>query len=76
MFWSSATLDSDGDARFTLAKTLQLTSRLSAFAKVDYDTGTAWDWTVGAEYTLTKTLSLTTQYSSDYGFGGGVVLRL
>ena len=75
MFWSSATIDSEGDARFTIAKTLQLTSRLSAFAKVDYDTGSEWEWGAGAEYTLTKTLSLTTQYNSDYGFGGGVVLR-
>ena len=75
MFWTTATLDSEGDARFTLAKSLQLTRRLMAFAKVEYDTGTAWEWAAGAEYTLTKTLSLTTQYSSDYGFGGGVVLR-
>jgi hypothetical protein len=75
MFWSSATLDSEGDARFTFAKTLQFTSRLSAFAKVEYDTGSAWEWAAGTEYTLTKAVSLTTQYSSDYGFGGGVVLR-
>ena len=75
MFWSSATLDSEGDARFTFAKTLQFTSRLSAFAKVEYDTGSEWEWAAGTEYTLTKSLSLTTQYSSDYGFGGGVVLR-
>ena len=75
MVWSSLTVDSEGDARLTLAKTLQLTSRLSAFVEVEYDTGTAWEWMAGAEYTLTKALSLTTSYSSDYGFGGGVVLR-
>ena len=75
MVWSSLTLDSAGEARLTLAKTLQLTSLLSAFAKVEYDTGTEWKWTTGAGYTLTKALSLTTSYSSDYGFSGGVALR-
>ena len=75
MIWSAVTIDSEGDARISLSKTLQLTSRLSAFAGVEYDTGTEWEWTAGAEYTLTKALSLTTQYSSDYGFGGGVAVR-
>ena len=75
MIWSSLTLDSEGDARLALAKSLQLTSRLIAFAKAEYDTGTEWEWTAGAEYTLTKALSLTTSYSSDYGFGGGLLIR-
>ena len=75
MFWSAVTLDSEGDARFTLSKTLQLTSRLVGFARAEYDTGTEWEWSAGAEYTLSKAFSLTTQYSSDYGFGGGVVIR-
>lgn len=75
MFWSSITLDSEGEARFVLAKTLQLTDRLMAFAKAEYDTGTGWEWTTGAEFTLTKAFSLTTQYSSDYGIGGGAVVR-
>jgi Multicopper oxidase len=75
MFWSAVTVDSEGDARFTLTKTLQLTGRLIGFAKAEYDTGTEWEWSAGAEYTLSKAFSLTTQYSSDYGFGGGVIVR-
>jgi len=75
MFWSTALIDSGGDARLSLTKTLQLTSRLAAFGKVDYDTGSQWEWSAGAEYVLTKSLSLIGQYSSDYGVGGGVNLR-
>jgi FtsP/CotA-like multicopper oxidase with cupredoxin domain len=75
MFWSTALIDSEGDARLSLTKTLQLTSRLAAFGKVDYDTGSQWEWSAGAEYVLTKSLSLVGQYSSDYGLGGGVNLR-
>lgn len=75
MFWSSVTLDSEGDARFSLTKTLQLTSRLAAFAEVEYDTGTDWEWTAGAEYILSKSFSLITQYHSEFGFGGGVTVR-
>ncbi len=75
MIWSSHTIDSEGEARFALAKSLQLASRLMAFAQAEYDTGTGWEWTAGAEYTLTKALSLTTSYNSDYGFGGGLLIR-
>lgn len=75
MVWASASIDSEGNARFTLAKRLQLTSRLGIFGDVQYDTGTEWEWSAGADYTLTKNVSLTTQYHSDYGFGGGVLIR-
>jgi hypothetical protein len=75
LVWASAGIDSEGDARFTLAKRFQVTSRLGVFGEVQYDTGTEWEWTAGADYTLTKSLSLTTQYHSDYGFGGGVLIR-
>lgn len=75
MIWSSLTMDSNGDARLSLAKTLPLTSRLSAIAEVQYDTGTGWEWSAGGQYTLTKAISLSTQYHSDYGFGGGVTVR-
>jgi hypothetical protein len=72
---SSVSLDSEGDARFALAHSLALTSRLSAFGRVEYDTGTEWEWTAGASYTLTKAISLTTQVHSEYGFGAGLSLR-
>ncbi len=69
------TADSEGDVRLGLAKTFQLTSRLSAFGRIDYDTGTEWEWTAGAHYTLTKNFGLILSHDSDYGFGGGVAFR-
>lgn len=75
MVWANLALDSKGDARLTLTKSLQLTDRLAAFGKVQYDTGSQWEWSLGADYTLTKALSLVVQYHSDYGLGGGLGLR-
>jgi FtsP/CotA-like multicopper oxidase with cupredoxin domain len=71
----NVSLDSEGDARFSLAKRLQLTSRLSAFARVEYDTNTEWEWTTGAEFVVNKPVSLITQYHSEYGFGAGLNIR-
>lgn len=73
--WAAASVDSEGDARVSLSKELQLTARLAAFASVRYDTNTEWEWSAGADFTLTRTLSLTTQYHSEYGFGAGVLFR-
>jgi Multicopper oxidase len=75
MFWAMAQVDSAGAARLTLTKTLPLTSRLAASAKVEYDTRHQWEWIAGAEYTLTKSLSLATHYHSEYGAGGGLMIR-
>lgn len=75
LVWSSVQIDSEGDARIGLTKDLQITDRLSIFGGVDYDTGSQWEWTTGAEYTLTKQFSLITQYHSEHGFGGGVSFR-
>ncbi len=71
----SLTLDSEGDARVGLAKSFQLTPRLSAFGRVDYDTGTAWMWSTGLQYTLTQNTGLIVTHDSDYGFGGGLSFR-
>lgn len=75
MVWSSLSLDSEGDARLTLAKRFQLTSRLGIFGRVEYDTNTRWEWTAGADYTLTRHTSLITQYHSEFGLGAGVLIR-
>ena len=75
LVWSSVSLDSEGDARITLAKEFQLTSRLSAFGRVEYDTNTEWEWTAGADYTLSRTTSIITQYHSEYGLGAGIQIR-
>lgn len=75
MAWLNATIDSEGDGRFTLSKTFRFTSRLSAWGEVFYDTGSKWEWTAGADWTLNRHASLITQYHSDYGLGAGVLLR-
>jgi FtsP/CotA-like multicopper oxidase with cupredoxin domain len=72
---TSLQMDSEGDARITAAKSLQLTDRLGLFAGFQYDTGSQWEWTLGADYTLTKQFSLISQYTSDHGFGGGISFR-
>lgn len=73
--WATLSVDSEGDARLSLAKEFQITGRLSVFGRVEYDTNTEWEWTTGAEYRLNKPLSLITQYHSEYGFGAGLSFR-
>ncbi|NLT72102.1 MAG: multicopper oxidase domain-containing protein [Verrucomicrobiaceae bacterium] len=72
---SFAQVDSEGDFRFGLGKSLQLTNRLSIFGEIEYDTGSEWEWSGGLEYLLTKQFSLISEYHSDYGIGGGVSFR-
>ena len=72
MIHTEITLDSEGDARLSVGRELQLTSRLSIHGEVEYDTNTQWEYGGGASYRLNKQLSLTTAYDSDHGFGGGV----
>lgn len=72
---SSIQLDSEGDLRTGIGKSILLTDRLSVFAEVEYDTGSRWEWSAGADWLLNKQLSLTTQYHSDHGFGGGLRFR-
>lgn len=72
---SSLQIDSEGDLRVGLSKELQLTDRIRGFAEIQYDTGSEWEWSVGAEYLLNKPFSLITQYHSEYGFGGGIGFR-
>jgi FtsP/CotA-like multicopper oxidase with cupredoxin domain len=75
MVWANVSLDSEGDARVTLAKRLQLTPRLGVFGRVEYDTNTEWEWGAGADYTLTRTASIITQYHSEFGLGAGLLIR-
>jgi FtsP/CotA-like multicopper oxidase with cupredoxin domain len=72
---SSVQLDSEGDLRLGLGKFMQITDRLGAFADIQYDTGSDFEWTTGLTYTLTKQFSLISQYHSDYGMGGGISFR-
>ena len=41
----------------------------------EYDTGSEWEWTVGADYLLTKPFSLITQYHSEHRFSRGFIFR-
>lgn len=75
MAWATVTIDSEGDARFMLAKRFQLTPRLGVWGDVFYDTGSRWEWMAGADYTLTRHISAAASYHSDYGFGAGVLIR-
>lgn len=72
---SFAQVDSEGDFRFGLGKSLRITDRLSIFGEVEYDTGSEWEWSAGAEYLLTKQLSLISEYHSEHGIGGGLSFR-
>ncbi len=72
---SSLQLDSRGDLRLGLGKSLQITDRLRIFAETQYDTGSEWEWSAGATWMLNKQFSLITQYHSDYGPGGGLQFR-
>lgn len=73
--WSGVTFDSEGDVRLSLMKNFQLTPRLSLITRVEFDTGTEWQWNAGLNYTLTKNFSLITEYDSGHGFGGGIGFR-
>ena len=72
---SSVWVDTNGDFRFGLGKSLQLTSRLSIFGAAEYDTRTKWETRAGAEFTVNKQVSLIGQWHSDFGIGGGVSIR-
>lgn len=72
---SQASLDTDGDFRFTVSKVFPITARFSLFGRAQYDTKAMWETTVGAEYYLRKNLSLVGWYHNQYGVGAGLGFR-
>ena len=72
---SELTLDSEGDLRVSLAKSLQITDRASLHTEVEYDTGSSWQWSAEAEWFLSNSFSLVGGYHSDHGWGGGISFR-
>jgi len=72
---ATLTVKSDVAARFALSKTLQLTDRLAAFVRVQYDTTQDFDYLGGLTYTLSKNFSLIISYDSNFEAGAGVVFR-
>lgn len=75
MFDLTGTVEHNGDLRVGVAKTFQLTSRLSFFGRADYDTAQDFMWMAGANCTLSKNFGLMASYDSDYGFGAGLSFR-
>ena len=75
MVEGSITVDTEGDLRPRLGKTLQLTDRLSLINEVEYDTQTHWEWSSTLEYRYNKRFSITTGYHSNFGLGGGFYFR-
>ncbi|MSU53617.1 MAG: hypothetical protein EXS41_09560 [Opitutaceae bacterium] len=71
----TTTLQSNGDARFSLAKNLPLTARLGLQLEVEYDTAMRFASTVTLAYTVSKTISLVASHDADYGLGAGVAVR-
>jgi CopA family copper-resistance protein len=72
---SQASVDTDGDFRFTVSKVFPITARFFLFGRAQYDTKARWETTAGAEYFLHKNLSLVGQYHNQYGWGAGVGFR-
>ncbi len=72
MAYNRLTVDSEGDFRTGLAKSLQLTQRLSLENELEYDTHSDWEWRAGLEYRLNKRWSITGGYHSDHAFGLGL----
>ncbi|MDP3071383.1 MAG: multicopper oxidase domain-containing protein [Opitutaceae bacterium] len=71
----TASVQSNGEGRLALEKLLQLTSRVSLTAHVQYDTATRFAWQASLAYTASKRLDLIVTQDSDYGFGAGLGFR-
>ncbi|NOH00371.1 MAG: multicopper oxidase domain-containing protein [Ignavibacteriae bacterium] len=71
-FW----LDTKFDARINMEKYFELTPHISLFGESQYDTDELWEYRSGMFYLINRWLSLTGQWHSEYGWGGGVEVRL
>jgi FtsP/CotA-like multicopper oxidase with cupredoxin domain len=72
---SRAWIDTDGDARFNLGKSFELTPRLALYGEAQYDTHDKWEGRARLSYHVHKNISVVGQWHSDYGFGGGLQIR-
>jgi FtsP/CotA-like multicopper oxidase with cupredoxin domain len=72
---SQASVDTEGDLRFTVGKSFPITARLSVFGHAQYDTKAKWESRTGVSYFLHKNLSIVGQYHQEYGWGAGFGLR-
>ncbi len=72
---ATLSVTSAGDARLALAKSLQLTDRLSAPLRVEYDTAQDGMAMGGLAYTISKSVSAVVLYDTDDRLGAGITLR-
>ena len=73
---TSVWVGTDKSFRWSAEKEVSITRRLVGFADTQYDTETGWEWSSGAEFIVTRHISLYGQYSSEFGAGGGLRIRL
>jgi hypothetical protein len=71
----TTTVQSNGDVRGALEKTLPLTSRLGLALHAEYDTAQDFSYSATLRYTLTQRTALVVSYDSDYRAGAGLALR-
>lgn len=67
---------SDGTARTAFEKELMLLPRVGIAGEAEYDTDLQWEGSVAAAYIINQPVSLAVRWHSEFGWGGGVVLRL
>jgi len=68
-------VDTEGESRVTLEKSIDLTSRLTLSGESQYDTEESWEWAIALEWTVNKYVSLIGQYHSEYDAGVGLNIR-
>ncbi|WP_175414870.1 multicopper oxidase family protein [Nibricoccus aquaticus] len=71
----TGTLQSSGETRVVLEKTIPLTARIGVMARMEYDSVQTFSWMSGLSYTVSKRFSLIGSYDSEYGAGAGVGFR-
>lgn len=71
----TTTVQSNGDVRGALEKTLPLTSRLGLALHAESDTAQDFSYSATLRYTLTQRTALVVSYDSDYRAGAGLALR-
>jgi FtsP/CotA-like multicopper oxidase with cupredoxin domain len=75
MFESTVWIDTEGEARLSLEREIQITDRFYTFGEFQYDTDSKEEWLAGAGLILSKHFSIVGQYHSEYEGGAGLNIR-
>lgn len=70
--FTEISFNNEEQARIELMKSLQLTDRLSAWARWQYDTEDREEYAAGLEYTINENYGITGGYDSRHGWGVGI----